>query len=122
MACWYAFDKYYSVIDYTGAYTAAILLYPSLCKTYLQAAWRSSWITTGVLRAKALWQQYKKDNVVLDTGPSKYLTAFEQFQATIAAKQRTTKSTSTNEFERFISAPQEPLLAGELAINWWLQP
>ena len=36
---WYAFDKYYKLIDQTGAYTAAILLHPSYRKSYLQTAW-----------------------------------------------------------------------------------
>jgi hypothetical protein len=35
VTAWYAFDKYYILIDQTGAYTAAILLYPSHRKSYL---------------------------------------------------------------------------------------
>jgi hypothetical protein len=37
---WYAFDKYYSLIDQIGAYLAAILLHSSYRKGYLQTAWQ----------------------------------------------------------------------------------
>ncbi len=36
---WYAFDKYYSIIDQTGAYTAALLLNPNCRKSYITLAW-----------------------------------------------------------------------------------
>ena len=38
VTAWHAFDKYYNLIDETGAYTAAILLHPNRRKSYLQAA------------------------------------------------------------------------------------
>ena len=39
ITAWYAFDKYYQLIDEIGAYIVAILLYLSYRKGYLQTAW-----------------------------------------------------------------------------------
>ena len=39
VTAWYAFDKYYQLIDETGAYIVVILLHPSYRKGYLQTAW-----------------------------------------------------------------------------------
>ena len=63
---WYAFNKYYKLVDKTSAYTTALLLHPSLRKAYLTTAWKREWITSGVVRAKELWLQYKEEEVVVD--------------------------------------------------------
>jgi hypothetical protein len=52
LTAWFAFDKYYKVIDTTGAYTAAVLLHPGLRKSYLTSAWKQAWVTPGVSRAR----------------------------------------------------------------------
>lgn len=57
---WYVYDKYYKLIDETGAYTAAILLHPNKRKSYLQSAWKKSWIEPCVDRVRHLWQRYKR--------------------------------------------------------------
>jgi len=62
LTSWYAFDKYYSWIDQTGAYSAAILLNPKLRKSYLAAAWQRDWVKPGIERAEAVWtDRYKKE-------------------------------------------------------------
>ena len=55
VTAWHAFDKYYKLIDETGAYTAAILLHPNRRKSYLQAAWHRDWVSAGVERARSIW-------------------------------------------------------------------
>jgi hypothetical protein len=115
---WHAFDKYYKVIDTTGAYTAAILLHPALRKSYLTSAWKRDWITAGIQRARALWLQYKKE-VSIDDKDTLSLNQFERFLAGVQAKQRL-KGTSGDEFDRFINAPIE--LIDIPPLQWWLQP
>jgi hypothetical protein len=115
---WHAFDKYYKVIDTTGAYTAAILLHPSLRKSYLTGAWKRDWITAGVQSARTLWLQYKKEVSTDDTDTSS-LPQFERFLAGVQSKQRS-KGGSADEFERFINAPIE--LIDIPPLQWWLQP
>ena len=115
---WHAFDKYYKVVDTTGAYTAAILLHPALRKSYLTSAWKRDWITAGVQRARALWLQYKQE-VSTDNTDTSSLPQFERFLAGVQSKQRS-KGGSADEFERFIAAPIEHIDIPPL--QWWLQP
>ena len=119
MTSWYAFDKYYKLIDETGAYTAAILLHPNLRKSYIQSAWHKDWVTPGVDRVKQLWLQYK-DNNTSDTAneDTSNLTQFERYQRKIQAKQRRGKG-AQDEFERFITAPAESIDTPPL--SWWLE-
>ena len=116
-ASWYVFDKYYNLIDQTGAYTAAILLHPSKRLSYLQLAWKQAWIKPCVKRSKTLWQSYKKELVVNEIKP--VATSFHaRYLEQIAAKQSTGKG-AMDEFERFINSPTHsidiPLL------DWWQQ-
>ena len=120
VTAWHTFDKYYNLIDETGAYTAAILLHPNRRKSYLQAAWNRDWVNPGVERATSIWQQYKKDNKNNDNEDLSHLNQFERFQYEIEMKQRRLKGGSFDEFERFINAPAESIKQG--ALKYWLQP
>jgi hypothetical protein len=60
---WYAFDKYYDLIDQTGAYAAAVLLHPSKRKAWLDALWLPKWIRNGLERAKEVWSRYNIGDV-----------------------------------------------------------
>ena len=116
---WYAFDKYYQLIDETGAYTAAILLHPSYRKGYLQTAWHKDWVSPGVERAREIWQQYKdNDNNTSQTTDLSHMTQYERYCYEIQQRQQRVKGMS-DEFERFIIAP--PVLIDTPALNWWLQ-
>ena len=120
VTAWHAFDKYYRLIDETGAYTAAILLHPNYRKSYLEAAWKRQWVSPGVERARQLWQQYKGDSDTLTTEDDlSHLTQYERFQYETQQKQRRGKSGLQDEFERFIIAPPD-LIKGH-PLDWWLQ-
>ena len=103
---WYAFDKYYKLIDRSAAYTAAILLHPNYRRSYIQATWQKNWVEAGVNRARALWLQYKKEAEEEDTGNLEQLSHYERFLARTQAKQRRSKG-AHDELERFISAPPD---------------
>jgi hypothetical protein len=119
---WYAFDQYYSVIDNTGAYSAALLLHPNHRKSYIDNAWPRDWRKAGVERARALWvNRYRQDEPpeAIDTST---LTHFEQYRAKIAAKQRSGgNGKNSDEFERFIHAPPDALPTDTSPLDWWLQ-
>jgi hypothetical protein len=120
LTSWYAFDKYYKLIDETGAYTAAILLHPNLRKSYIQSAWHSNWVKPGVDRVKELWLQYKDNNTSDSaTEDASNLTQYERYQRKIQAKQRRGKG-AQDEYERFITAPAESITTPPL--DWWLEP
>lgn len=120
LTAWFAFDKYYTALDETGAYSAALLLHPRHRKAYLTSAWQSKWIIAGVGRARDLWLQYKKEpEAINDDKDTSALSHFQRYMAKVEAKQRS-KSGSLDEFDRFINAPQEAIDISPL--EWWLQP
>jgi hypothetical protein len=61
---WLLFEKYYSLIDQSGAYITALLLHPERRVKWLKRRWTTSekkkWLTTGLERAKDLWLDYKQ--------------------------------------------------------------
>jgi hypothetical protein len=119
VTAWYAFDKYYQLIDQTGAYTAAILLHPSYRKSYLQTAWHKDWVSPGIERARAIWQQYKdNDNNTSQTTDLSHMTQYERYCYEIQQRQQRVKGAS-DEFERFIIAPA--ITIDTPALYWWLQ-
>ena len=115
---WYAFDKYYILIDQTGAYSAAILLHPSHRKAYLQAAWKKDWVSYGVDRARVIWQQYKNNDTNTSTIDTTTMTQINRYLYDIQQRQQRSKGAS-DEFERFITAPA--ITIDSPAIDWWLQ-
>jgi len=116
---WYAFDKYYSIIDKTAAYTTAVLLHPNCRKSYLTATWKKNWIAEDITRSTKLWLQYKADKPVLET-EAEERPSFEQFLAGVAAKQRCSRGGESDDFSRFIAAPPDHLDITPL--EWWLLP
>ena len=112
---WYVFDKYYKLIDESGAYTAAILLHPNRRHSYLQSAWQKAWIKPGIERARQLWLRYKEEVVdeVIDT---ENLSSYDRFRHRIAAKQFS-KRGANDEFERFINSPSEAI--NMPVLDWW---
>ena len=120
VTAWQAFDKYYTLINNTGAYTAAILLHPNRRKSYLRAVWHKDWVNPGVERATLIWQQYKQNyenNIIEDLS---HHNQFERFQHEIEMKQRRSQGGSFDEFGRFINAPAKSIKQG--ALEYWLQP
>jgi hypothetical protein len=112
---WYAFDKYYKLIDDSGAYTAAILLHPNRRKSYLQSAWHNQWILPGIERARELWLQYKKEPIDDDIDTSNP-THYERWLQKVMVKQRRGKG-AQDEFDRFINAPPDDI--DILVLDWW---
>ena len=118
VTAWYAFDKYYKLIDHTGAYTAAILLHPSHRKSYLQTAWQKDWVSHGVDRAREVWQQYKNnDSNTSETADLSTMDQYQRYCHQIQQRQQRVKGAS-DEFERFITAPAIPI--DSPALHWWL--
>jgi hypothetical protein len=117
LTSWYAFDKYYDLIDETGAYTAAILLHPNRRKSYLQSAWQKQWIEPGIDKARKLWRRYKKEAIEEDIDTSS-LSQYQRFLQKVQAKQSKNKG-ATDEFERFIIGPLDNIEISVL--DWWQQ-
>jgi hypothetical protein len=119
VTAWYAFDKYYQLIDSTGAYSAAILLHPNYRKSYLQSAWRKDWVAPGIDRARAIWQRYKQETTDSASNDTTAMTQYERFLYDIQQRQRGSKG-AQDEFDRFINAPAESITIP--ALDWWLEP
>lgn len=116
---WFAFDKYYSLIDRTSAYAAALLLHPGHRKAYIDAVWKPQWIRNGLGRAKELWIQYNVDgsgaaeDQIVEEAPS----AYERWLVEMKQKQ---KNKLQDEYTRFINASQEDV--GMPPLQWWQEP
>ena len=115
LTSWYAFDKYYNLIDETGAYTAAVLLHPNRRKSYLQLAWQKEWINPGIERARKLWLRYKKE-VIEEDRDSSTLSQYHRFIQKIQAKQSKQKG-ANDDFDRFINGPADRIDIP--ALDWW---
>jgi hypothetical protein len=116
MTCWYAFDKYYKLIDQSAAYVTAILLHPNKRKNYLTAAWKQRWVQEGIQRARALWYTRLDHNNVEATAVGKEsvpqaldLDPFARWQLSIQRKQQSKGTGLLDEFERFIAGPPNNL-------------
>jgi hypothetical protein len=99
ITAWHAFDKYYNLIDQTGAYTAAILLHPSYRKSYLQTAWHRDWVSPGIERARTIWQQYKDfEDYTTNTEDTAQMTQYERYCLKIQQQQQRSllKAIATN--------------------------
>jgi hypothetical protein len=114
---WFAFDKYYSLLDETGAYTLAALLNPNCRLLYLNSAWDQKWIKKGIERARKVWLTYRKELQEPEIEESEK-TYFQRYMADIHSKQRGLKGGGQDEFDRFIHAP--PIETEGSALDWWL--
>ncbi|GAB7336404.1 hypothetical protein MBLNU13_g09122t1 [Cladosporium sp. NU13] len=110
MTCWYAFDKYYKLIDQSAAYVTAILLHPNKRKNYLTAAWEQRWVQEGIQRARALWytrlDHHNVEATVVGEEPVTEdldLDPFARWQLSIQKKQQSKGAGLLDEFERFIA-------------------
>lgn len=56
---WYVLNNWYLSIDKSLVYICAVLCHLAHRKQYLDTAWRRDWITKGLERARALWDDYK---------------------------------------------------------------
>ena len=57
---WYVLDN----LVLTSRRSISVLCHPAYRKQYLDTAWRRDWITKGLKRARALWDDYKHVEVV----------------------------------------------------------
>lgn len=130
MTCWYAFDKYYKLIDQSAAYVTAILLHPNKRKNYLTAAWKQRWIQDGIQRARALWytrldHHNAETRAVNDESEPEDpdLDPFARWQLSIQKKQQSKGPGLLDEFERFIAAAPDNIdFTAKSVIQWWVQP
>lgn len=124
---WLLFEKYYSLIDQSGAYITALLLHPERRVKWLKKRWTTNekrkWLTTGLKRARDLWLDYKQrlqpEPTYIATS-TKELSAFEQWQ------QDQDVIPDEDDFTAFINAQpcKLPLVDGRQlsVIEWWASP
>jgi hypothetical protein len=124
---WLLFEKYYSLIDQSGAYITALLLHPKRRVKWLKRRWTTSekekWLTTGLKRAKDLWLDYKQR---LQPEPSTsaldmaVLSAFEKWQ------QDQDVVPDEDDFTAFVYAQpcKPPIVDGRQlsVLEWWTSP
>lgn len=127
LTSWYAFDKYYTKIDESSAYVAAILLRPNRRRNYLQAVWHASWVNPGVERARKFWEaRYRhvdvdsEDRGANDDEKGQELSKYQRWQRDVAAKQRRKGSGAQEEFDGFIHSALDSI--GISVVEWWLEP
>ena len=118
--CHFVFDEYYSLIDNTAIYTAAILLHPQRRLHYLKKVWKPKWITPGLQRVKQLFQsQYQGKYQPPSEGkqpqqPTKELSTIEQFE-----QQYHNVNTSNDELTTFINGS---IIFSSNPFDYWLSP
>ena len=111
---WYKFDHYYQLTDDIPVYAAAILLHPSLRKSYLDKAWKhqSSFIEPAIESVRKLWSVYKPPQVRVACEPT--MSQYKRFM-----RDRTTDMSATDDaFERFILDPKVNVNTTSV-IEWW---
>jgi hypothetical protein len=124
---WLLFEKYYSLIDQSGAYITALLLHPERRAKWLKKRWttneKKKWLATGLKRARDLWLDYKQrlqpEPTCIATS-NKELSAFEKWQ------QDQDVVPDEDDFTAFINAQpcKLPLVDGRQlsVIEWWASP
>ncbi|OLL23796.1 putative AC transposase [Neolecta irregularis DAH-3] len=115
MNSWYLFDKYYDLTDDSPAYAAAILLHPSLRKSYLDKKWshQAQYIPSTIENVRKLWKkEYKMERVVQteEVNASK----FQNWRKEIY------EDDIVDEYQNFINAPRHKIVG--TALDWWLEP
>ena len=100
------FDKYYNITDEQPLYAAAILLHPSLRRSYLDKQWarvsarnKIPYADNAVKAVTKLWEKYKPDSRSLAAIKSDKLSDFDQFMNNVLNIE---EGSTSDEFERFI--------------------
>lgn len=123
---WLLFEKYYSLIDQSGAYITALLLHPERRVKWLKKRWTTTekkWLTTGLKRARDLWLDYKQrlqPEPTVAAASTEKLSAFEKWQ------QDQDVVPDEDDFTAFINAQpcKLPIVDGRQlsVIEWWTSP
>ena len=124
---WLLFEKYYSLIDQSGAYITALLLHPERRAKWLRKRWTTTekkrWLTNGLKRARDLWLDYKQrlqPEPTVTTASTETLSAFEKWQ------QDQDVVPDEDDFTAFINAQpcKLPIVDGRQlsVIEWWTSP
>jgi hypothetical protein len=124
---WLLFEKYYSLIDQSGAYITALLLHPERRAKWLKKRWTTTekkrWLTMGLKRAQDLWLDYKQrlqPEPITTTTNTEELSAFERWQ------QDQDVVPDEDDFTAFINAQpcKLPIVDGQQlsVIEWWTSP
>jgi hypothetical protein len=124
---WLLFEKYYSLIDQSGAYITALLLHPERRVKWLRKRWttpqKKKWLSAGLKRANDLWLEYAQRlqpstvNTPMNAAP---LSEFEKWQ------QDQDVVPDEDDFTAFINAQpcKLPIVDGKQlsVIEWWASP
>jgi hypothetical protein len=116
---WLLFNKYYELIDEVAAYVTAILLHPSRRKAYLVKHWKKGWIRQGILRAKALWSEYKERYPETRPAAQSTSTNSQEPSAYELYIQQMEVVPQGDDFDTFIEAQPTKLASGSSAVSWW---
>lgn len=125
---WLLFNKYYQLIDDSGAYITALLLHPQRRLKWLKKRWTTAekkrWLAAAQKRARDLWLSYKQRfqlEVETAAAPSTELSAFEKWQ-----EEQDVVSDEDDDFTLFINAApiKLPFVDGKqmTVLQWWSQP
>ena len=118
--CWQKFDTYYTKIDSSPLYTAALILNPKRRTNYIKRYWSEKWQNNVLLNVKNFWEKYRKEYLVFisyerQSEPETPLDLFDSIEQNINNKY--TRPASQNEYEDYCSGkPYDPKV---LAIQWW---
>lgn len=124
---WLLFEKYYSLIDQSGAYITALLLHPERWVKWLKKRWttteKKKWLTTGLKQARDLWLDYKQQlqpEPTVTAASTEKLSAFEKWQ------QDQDVVPDEDNFTAFINAQLCKLPVVDRrqlsVIEWWTSP
>lgn len=118
------FDKYYSITDKQPLYAAAILLHPSLRRSYPDKQWakltiknKVPYADNAVEAATKLWEKYKPNSESTIAAKSNQLSDYDQFMNRVL---KTEENSISDEFERFIKGDKVRITRSPL--EWWLEP
>lgn len=120
-------EEYYSKLDDSPAYTAAVILHPRYNVKYLETQWdkKPGWVTDARKAAKSLWtSQYKKQPVSEAISPVKTIMPHREPNKIQAYRQagikkvmeQNHKQAVTDEFERYCTQDQ---VNTDAPIQWW---
>jgi hypothetical protein len=124
---WLLFEKYYSLIDQSGAYITALLLHPERRAKWLRKRWTTTekkrWLTNGLKRARDLWLDYKQR---LQPEPTVTTASTETLSAFVKWQQDQDVVPDEDNFTAFINAQpcKLPIVDGRQlsVIEWWTSP
>ena len=119
---WNTFNKYYSKLNNSSFYAAAIILYSSHHTQYIQHNWKKKWQWSVFQNVKRLWKIYHESSVVNSVRIFSYeadlswdLDDYDLFAQDFNKFKR---SVSQNEYENYIT--KKSIEINDSSFFWWL--